>query len=99
MPRKDRHPKTPEICPVCGEDVPPKALACPDCGADHRSGWREDANVDDGIDLPDEEFNYDEFIKGEFGGRAKPAGIRPLWWITGIIVFVVLIALALGLMR
>ena len=45
--------KTPEECPVCGEDVPRGALACPECGADERSGWREDA-VADGLDLPDE---------------------------------------------
>ena len=33
--------------------------------------------------LPDEEFDYDEFVKEEFGtGRAKPRGIHWLWWLT-----------------
>ena len=59
--------KTPEECPVCGEDVPRGALACPECGADERSGWREDAGATDGLDLPDEEFDYGEFVQREFG--------------------------------
>ena len=33
----------PETCPVCGEDVPRGARACPGCGADERSGWNEEA--------------------------------------------------------
>lgn len=43
----------PETCPVCGDDVPRGALACPGCGADERSGWNEDAARYDGLDLPD----------------------------------------------
>ena len=57
----------PEVCPVCGEDVPRGMAACPECGADDRSGWREGAAAADGLDLPDEEFDYDKFY---------PAGIR-----------------------
>ena len=51
------------MCPVCGEDVPRTALACLECGADHTSGWREDAETYDAVDLPDEDFNYEEFVK------------------------------------
>jgi len=76
----------PAICPVCGEDVPRNALACPECGADYNSGWREDAASYDGVDLP-EEFDYEEFTRREFGGGSpKPAGIRTLWWVTAIVV-------------
>ena len=32
--RKSTLPPTPEICSVCGEDVPRGALACPECGAE-----------------------------------------------------------------
>ena len=38
--------KAPEICPVCGADVPHIARACPECGADERSGWSENAALD-----------------------------------------------------
>ena len=75
--------KTPDVCPVCGEDVPRNALACPECGADHNSGWREDTERYDGVDLPDE-FDYDEFTRKEFGSSLKPAGIGMVWWLTAI---------------
>jgi hypothetical protein len=91
MPRKKpSRPPAPEVCPVCGEDVPRNALACRECGADHNTGWRDDAHVHDGLDLPDDEFNYDEFIKREFGSSALPPGVKTVWWITGIILLVML---------
>jgi hypothetical protein len=92
MASKTTRPKTPETCPVCGEDVPPRALACPECGADHNSGWREDAATHDGTDLSDEDFNYDDFVKNEFGGSAKPAGLKTMWWITAIIILAASVA-------
>ena len=79
--------KTPEVCPVCGEGVPRGALACPECGADERSGWREEMEVYDGADVPDGEFNYDEFVREEFGASPKPSGIKLIWWITAILLF------------
>ncbi len=77
----------PEICPNCGADVPRKALACPECGADEKSGWSEDAYADR-LGLPDDDFNYDEFVKEEFGPtrKARPRGISLFWWIVAILV-------------
>jgi len=80
-------PRTPKVCPVCGEDVPARALACPECGADHNSGWKEDADYSGELGLPDEEFDYDEFVKEEFGG-GKRNGLKPIWWITAIVLLV-----------
>ena len=34
--------------------IPRRAHACPACGADERTGWREQS-IYDGLDLPDEE--------------------------------------------
>lgn len=85
--------ETPRICPVCGDDVPPGALACPECGADHNSGWREGAESYDGVDLPDQEFNYDEFVREEFGSGVKPTGIKTLWWITAIVLIIASLAI------
>jgi hypothetical protein len=87
--------KTPDVCPVCGEPVPHGSLACPECGADHNSGWREDAQSYDGLDLPDESFDYDEFVRREFSSAIKPAGIKTVWWITAIVVLAASIALFL----
>jgi len=85
--------RTPEVCPVCGEDVPPGALACPECGADHNSGWREDAGDYDALDLNDEEFDYNRFVQEEFGSPLKPAGIKTVWWITALVVLLALTVL------
>jgi len=93
--KKKPYPKTPEICPVCGEDVPPRALACPECGADHNSGWREGAESYDGVDLPNQEFDYDEFVRQEFGPSVKPAGIKTVWWITALLLILVSLAIYL----
>jgi hypothetical protein len=90
---KKTKPGPPAVCPVCGEDVPRGSLACPACGADHNSGWREEAGNYDGLDLPDDSFDYDEFVQREFGSTIKPAGIKMIWWITAIVVLVVSILL------
>jgi hypothetical protein len=58
--------KPPEICPVCDAEVPPKAQACPDCGACYKSGWKEEDDdsseeIDyDILDLPDEVLSDEE---------------------------------------
>ena len=87
-------PRAPKVCPVCGEDVPRTALACPECGADHASGWREDAETYDAVDLPDEDFNYEEFVKQEFGSSRRSA-IKTVWWITAILVVAAFVAMYL----
>jgi len=93
MAKKPIKPKAPEVCPVCGENVPTGALACPECGADHNSGWREDANIVDALDMPEEDFDYDEFIRKEFGSDSKPAGVSTVWWIVSIVLLLVLLGL------
>jgi hypothetical protein len=90
--KKTSRSKTPGVCPVCGEDVPPAALACPECGADHNSGWREDAESYDATGLPEENFDYKEFVRREFGATPKPATIKTVWWLTAILVITVLVA-------
>ena len=93
MSSKRRPRPTPEVCPVCGEDVPPRSLACPECGADHNSGWREDAAAYDGVDLGKDEFNYEEFVREEFGTSPKPRGISFVWWLTAIVLLAALTVL------
>ena len=84
----------PDICPVCGTEVPPSVRACPECGADDTTGWNADRAVYDGLDLPDDEFDYDEYLNKEFGDAGKPAKKR--WpWLCIIGLTLVLIALIL----
>jgi hypothetical protein len=82
--------KPPGECPVCGEFVPRKALACNECGSDARTGWKGD-HIHDGLDLPDDDFNYDDFAASEFGiGRPK-SGIKPFWVMTAMVLLAVFI--------
>ena len=83
--------RTPDVCPVCNEEVPAGALACAECGADHNSGWRENADTYDSVDLPADDFNYDDFVKREFGSRAKPSGLKMIWWVAGVLLIIALL--------
>jgi hypothetical protein len=77
----------PEICPNCGADVPRNAKACPGCGADENAGWADDAQQATAADLglPEEDFDYNDFVKREFEGEGlKPRGLHWVWWLTGI---------------
>ena len=60
----------PDTCPICGADVPGGAKACPECGADERTGWSEEAYVS-GLNLPDDSFDYDQFVQREFNSANK----------------------------
>ena len=93
----------PDVCPNCGTLVPEEAKACPECGSDEETGWSDHAQAQR-LDLPDDDFDYDAFVKEEFGGgegkrsvpQVKPHGLSWLWWIVGLLL---LAALAFGFLR
>ena len=79
----------PEICPNCGAIVAAGAKSCPECGADELTGWSESANADR-LGIPDDNFDYDKFVKEEFApAPVKPRGIHWFWWVTGIALILV----------
>ena len=82
-------------CPACGEDVPAKAKACPDCGACEKSGWSEDAAAD-GLGLPDEEFDYDAFVAEEWGNGPRKTRAQWLWWLIAVLVLIAFVAVVIG---
>lgn len=87
----------PSECPVCGAAVPPKARACPGCGADERTGWNEEATRYDGLNLPDDAFDYDETLKNEgLKPRAQPVGVSVFWWVVAAGLLLLFIAGTLG---
>ena len=74
----------PETCPHCGAEVPPSAKACPECGSDETTGWSEEASRES-LGLPDEHFDYDDFVKREFSGeKIKPRGVHWGWWLVAV---------------
>jgi hypothetical protein len=80
-------------CPVCGAEVPAGSKSCPECGACEKSGWRVNTH-EDGLGLPDEEFDYDKLVAEEFGhGAPKKGALR--WW--SIVALVLFLALALSI--
>ncbi|MBC8000997.1 MAG: zinc-ribbon domain-containing protein [Opitutaceae bacterium] len=76
-------------CPNCGADLPRRAKACPECGADEKTGWSEEAETGH-LNLPEETFDYDRFVKDEFGGeeRVKPRNVAWIWWATALVLLI-----------
>jgi hypothetical protein len=70
----------PTECPVCGESVPRDAKACPECGADERSGWNEDDARYDGLDLPGAAFD-DEAPSGSSARPSPQRGATGWFWL------------------
>jgi hypothetical protein len=85
--------KPPSECPVCGAAVPPAARACPECGADERTGWREEDALYDGLDLPDSDSTPERSTDRRPGSTRN--GTPILWWAVGVVVILTLAILAL----
>lgn len=75
------------ICPACGAEVQGNALACPECGADEKTGWSHDT-IYDGTDIEDPaEFDYDDWKRRE-GDAREPRRTRKqwFWWVIGLLI-------------
>lgn len=56
-----------------------------------KRSWEEDP-VYDGLDLPDEDFDYEDFVAREFGHKPhRKTGIKWYWWATAIAVVVLMV--------
>ncbi len=78
----------PDVCPICGTEVPDHARVCPGCGACDETGWSDQARYDS-LDLPDDTIDYDEYVKREFGpAERKPRGISWFWWVVAALLVV-----------
>ena len=83
---------------MCGEEVPANAKACPECGACDKSGWSEELHAS-GLNLSDEDFDYEKFVSEEFEGGAKKSATQWVWLAVGVILFLILIAFLLNSSR
>ena len=87
------------LCPECGADVPVGSAGCQSCGprkiaqrmrnrkersARSKKSWQQD-QLYDGLDLPNEDFDYEDFVEKEFGGKPhRKVGIAWYWWLTAL---------------
>ncbi len=91
-----RQQPNPEICPVCGADVPRNAKACLDCGACHESGWNDISSIYDGLDLPDYAYEDEEqkVARPKFRQRraTERKGLHPGWRIVALVLVILMFA-------
>jgi hypothetical protein len=85
----------PTECANCGATIPRGAKACPECGADERTGWR-DTDVYDGLDLPDDGRRNEAGHRSRNRSDRDVNGLAWYWWCIGVAVIG---ALALAVLR
>ena len=99
------------LCPECGADVPVGSEGCKACGprkvahkmrrkkqkaARKKRSWEQDSTYD-GLGLPDEDFDYEDYVDREFGGKPhKRIGIAWYWWLTAVVLLGAMLWLSLG---
>lgn len=86
----------PTECANCGASIPRSAKACPECGADERTGWREQSVYDD-LDLPDEAWTDDNEAKKPTPVSKRVNGVPWYWWLVGAILLALFIGGVLGM--
>jgi hypothetical protein len=102
------------ICPDCGAEVEVGVRdGCPCCRrveerrkVRRRTKRKKRALVSlvrrepehDGLSLPEEDFDYDEFVEREFGRRKahEKIGISPVWWWTALVLLALMVGALLG---
>lgn len=81
------------VCPFCEREVR-VGEPCPGCAkkkvrkARNRKSWEQSSSLD-GLDLPDEEFDYEDFCKREFGKSPHlKTGLKWYWWVLAVVLLV-----------
>ncbi|HEX5790722.1 MAG TPA: hypothetical protein VFY13_06190 [Luteolibacter sp.] len=88
-------------CPSCGSEVR-VGRPCPGCKPVKRKAakpkrFEKHDEIYDGLDLPDEDFDYDEFVAREFGKVPhRKLGVKWYWWVLGVVILVWMIWSALN---
>lgn len=89
------------ICPFCDSEVL-VGKACPGCAKKQKPSPPKSKRPEphdeiyDGLDLPDDDFDYDEFVAREFGRVPhRKTGVKWYWWLLAV-VFLALMLLFLA---
>ena len=90
------------ICPGCGAELRVGVKGCPTCSKPtrrrrkrkakaSRRSWEQDSSHD-GLDLPDDDFDYEEFVAKEFGRAPhRKVPIKWYWWLTAMVLLVLMV--------
>ena len=61
-----------------------------------RKSWEQDEAYD-GLDLPGDDFDYDEFVKKELSGAPhRRIGIKFYYWVTAVVLLLLLVLMVVG---
>lgn len=92
------------MCPTCGSEVV-VGEACPGCVPARvkrkekrervprrkQRSWEQDS-IYNGLAIPDDEFDYEEFIEREFGNKPhRQIGIKWYWWVTALVLLILMV--------
>jgi hypothetical protein len=84
------------LCPICDREVA-VGQHCTHCSKKksrprrERKSWEDDGHAD-GLDLPDDDFDYDEFIAREFGNAPhRKVGIAWYWYVVALLLLIAFI--------
>lgn len=97
------------LCPECGAEVPVGSKGCQACGPrkvarrmrrkkvrQQKKSWEQNS-LYDGIDLPDNDFDYEDFVEREFGGKPhRKVGLAWYWWLTALILLLLFLMFSLS---
>lgn len=69
------------MCPFCDSEVR-VGKPCQGCAKKNRKD-----SSHDGLNLPDDDFDYDDFVAREFGKAPHQVlGIKWYWWLLAVVV-------------
>ena len=81
------------ICPFCGTEVA-VGKNCSGCAKKARKplpkkkSWEQDSSAD-GLNLPNEDFDYEDFIAREFGKAPhRRTGLKWYWWALAVALLI-----------
>ena len=88
-------------CPTCANPLSPNARSCGRCGTRREGGTWLTPESADGLGIDDESFDYDDFIRREFGEGGKGgnwftrmSAKERFWWVVAVVTLVAFAALA-----
>ena len=70
------------MCPGCAPKRQRRRKRLKKVASSRRKDWNQDA-ISEGLGIPDEEFDYEDFIQREFASKPhRRIGIKWYWWAT-----------------